>query len=75
MARLWFRDTLSLLIIQESKMETASNAERITLNAGRGARPRLALATDAKAHFHAHMIATWFRVAAGNPNGCVIKFL
>ena len=56
-------------------MEIATNAERITLNEGWDARSRLALATDAKAHFHAHKIATWFRVAAGNQSGCVIKFL
>ena len=56
-------------------METVAKAEQTAPNTGCGPQPRLALAKDAKSHFHAHMVATRFRVAAGNPRGCVIKFL
>jgi hypothetical protein len=56
-------------------METAARAEQTAPNEGCGAQPRRAHAMNAKAHFHAHMIATRFRVAAGNPRGCVLKFL
>jgi hypothetical protein len=56
-------------------MEIAAKAEQTAPDGGCSRQPRLALATDAKMHFHAHMVATRFRVAAGNPRGCVIKFL
>jgi hypothetical protein len=56
-------------------METAAKPEQTTPKAGCGPRPRLVVAADATLHFHAHMIATRVRVAAGNPRGCVIKFL
>lgn len=56
-------------------MEIAARIEQTTHGAGCVPRPQLVLATPAKMHFHAHMVATRFRVAAGNPRGCVIKFL
>jgi hypothetical protein len=56
-------------------MEIATKLKQTTPKAGCGPRPALVLAADATLHFHAHMIATRFRVAAGNPRGCVIKFL
>jgi hypothetical protein len=56
-------------------MEIATKLKQTTPKAGCGPRPPLVLAADATLHFHAHLIATRVRVAAGNPRGCVIKFL